>query len=45
MVARAGVRVAQQKVADIEAKIDQYARQVEQQLGINLKQLLALTRE
>lgn len=45
VIARAGVHTAQQEVANMEAGIDRYARQVEQQLGINLKQLLSIARE
>ena len=44
-IAKAGVHTAQQEVNNLEAGIDRYARQVEQQLGVNLKQLLALARE
>lgn len=44
-IAKAGVHTAQQEVNNQEAGLDRYARQVEQQLGVNLKQLLAIAKE
>ena len=44
-IARAGVHTCQQNIAAIEANIDRYAREVEKQLGVNLKQLLAIARD
>lgn len=43
--ARAEVHTAQQQVKDLEAGLDRYARQVEKELGINLRELLKVAGE
>ena len=44
-IAGAEVHTVQQEVMGHEASIDRYTRQVEQQLGINLKQMLSIAKE